>query len=304
MKYIKPPLTFEQQADLLIKRGLVADKNLLIERLSVVNYYRFSGYLYPFRNDDDTFKPGTTFESVWRRYTFDRRLRILCMDAIERVEVAIRTQLIYLFAHTYGAFAYTEASNLPKLNKNQHLNWTGKLKNEIDRSKEIFLKHFFEKYGAEHDMPPIWMVSGIMSFGVMLTMFDGIEPEIKRKIASEYMLTDTILRSWLKSINAVRNNCAHHSRLWNSTLGYRPIIPHNIKKHPDWHYPVKINNDKIFAVLTVLKYLLNYIAPQSKWSNRLLSLLSEYSDIPIKYMDFPDNWQVCPIWNSTDMESK
>jgi abortive infection bacteriophage resistance protein len=35
MEYTKPWLTFEQQADLLIKeRGLIADRNELIERLS------------------------------------------------------------------------------------------------------------------------------------------------------------------------------------------------------------------------------------------------------------------------------
>src|SRR6266508_2779501 len=99
MEYPKQALTFEQQADLLISRGLIADRNLLINRLRSVNYYRFSGYLYPFRNSDDTFHSGTTFEKVWRHYTFDRRLRVIVMDAIERVEVAVRTQTVYHFVH-------------------------------------------------------------------------------------------------------------------------------------------------------------------------------------------------------------
>jgi hypothetical protein len=54
MKYSKPPLSFESQADLLIARGLVAYRTKLISRLEVVNYYRLSGYLYPFRNLDDS----------------------------------------------------------------------------------------------------------------------------------------------------------------------------------------------------------------------------------------------------------
>lgn len=40
MKYDKPPLTFDQQADQLIKRGLIVDKTFLIDRLKNVNYYR------------------------------------------------------------------------------------------------------------------------------------------------------------------------------------------------------------------------------------------------------------------------
>ena len=66
LKYTKPSLTYEQQADQLIKRGLVADKKKLMERLQAVNYYRLSGYWYPFRNPDDTYKTGTTLEKIWR----------------------------------------------------------------------------------------------------------------------------------------------------------------------------------------------------------------------------------------------
>lgn len=88
MKYAKPPLTFEQQADQLIQRGLIADRGLLIERLSSVNYYRLSGYWFHRRLPDDSFKPGTTFAAVWDQYVFDRRLRLLVMDAVERIEIA------------------------------------------------------------------------------------------------------------------------------------------------------------------------------------------------------------------------
>jgi abortive infection bacteriophage resistance protein len=76
MNYTKPPLTFEQQADQLIKRGMAGDRTLMIERLRSVNYYRLSGYWFPFRQPDSSFTPGLQFETVWRRYAFDRRLRI------------------------------------------------------------------------------------------------------------------------------------------------------------------------------------------------------------------------------------
>jgi len=84
MKYTKHPLTYKDQADLLISRDLIADRDLLISYLSTVNYYRFSGYLHPYLNKDDSFRSGTTLDMVWRHYIFDRRLRLLVMDAIER----------------------------------------------------------------------------------------------------------------------------------------------------------------------------------------------------------------------------
>lgn len=86
MQYVKPALTFDQQADQLIRRGMVGERDLMIRRLSCVNYYRLSGYWYPFRDGGDSFKPGTSFDEVWNRYAFDRRLRLLAIDAIERIE--------------------------------------------------------------------------------------------------------------------------------------------------------------------------------------------------------------------------
>ena len=64
VKYSKPALTYQQQADLLLRRGLAADREELIGRLKVVSYYRLSGHWYPLRNPDDTLQPGTTLDRV------------------------------------------------------------------------------------------------------------------------------------------------------------------------------------------------------------------------------------------------
>ena len=139
MKYDKPPLSFEEQAGLLVKRGLVVDSAFLIDRLKNVNYYRLSGYLYPYRQakDNDSFKLGTTFEKVWRHYTFDRRLRLIVMDAIERVEVSIRTQLICILAHESGAFGYTKQEILPNLGTEDYLKVTG----DVPQSDTLSFDH-------------------------------------------------------------------------------------------------------------------------------------------------------------------
>jgi len=115
MKFTKPPLTFEQQADLLIQRGIIADRELLIQRLSSVNYYRLSGYWHHRKLPDDTFLPGTEFGVIWEQYVFDRQLRLLVMDAVERVEVAVWTQLSYHHALTHGPFGQVEVAPPPSI---------------------------------------------------------------------------------------------------------------------------------------------------------------------------------------------
>ncbi len=295
MKYDKPPLSFEEQADLLIKRGLVVDRAFLIDRLKNVNYYRLSGYLYPYRQANDNFKSGTTFEKVWHHYTFDRRLRLIIMDAIERVEVSVRTQLIYALAHTTKAFGYAKPDAFPKLTPQEHERLIKTITDEADRGKEKFVDHFRTKYGDSHEHLPLWMAGEIMSFGCTLTIYRGVSDLIKRDIARHYGVPDEVFTSWLQTINVIRNICAHHSRLWNRELGVKPFIPRK-NKYPEWHDPVAIPQHRIFGILTILNYLLKITAPQSQWKSRLFSLLDEYSRISRWSMGFPDNWKESLLW--------
>jgi abortive infection bacteriophage resistance protein len=64
VKYTKRAFTFDEQADQLLARGLVADRQELPTRLRSVSYYRLSGYWHPFRRADDEFVSGTTLGST------------------------------------------------------------------------------------------------------------------------------------------------------------------------------------------------------------------------------------------------
>lgn len=301
MKYDKQSLPFSDQADQLIRRGMVADRSALVKRLQAVNYYRLSGYWYSFRIRDengvlgDDFLPGTTFETVWRRYAFDRRLRMIVMDAIERIEVAVRTQLTYFCSQLDGPFGYVSESALPKLTSKEYADWLCSIAREEEHSKESFVAHFRERYGDHHRHLPLWMAVEVLTFGGMLTLFKGVAPSTKRVVSEQYGIADEVLLSWLRSLNAVRNICAHHGRLWNRELGYKPLLP-SPNKHPDWHEPVAVGNNRVFVILTICRYMLRIIAPQSQWSARLSSLLAEYPEVPATSMGFPDDWRSCPIW--------
>jgi len=123
-RYTKPALTFDEQVDRLLRRGMIGDREAIKSRLSTVNYYRLSAYWYPFRKHGatptdrrlDDFVEGTAFDTIWDRYIFDQKLRLIVMEAIERIEVAARTQIAYTHAHAWTPDAYaSNPASLPRL---------------------------------------------------------------------------------------------------------------------------------------------------------------------------------------------
>jgi abortive infection bacteriophage resistance protein len=308
MEYLKQALSYEEQAGRLIERGLNADEAELQMRLGSVSYYRLSGYLFPFRMPNpvvpgerlDTFYEGTCLDVVWNRYCFDRRLRVLLLDAIERIEVAVRSRLVYDFAHKYGAFGHCNEGNFPDLKIREYIDWRDSLLVETSRSKEAFTKHFSKKYGETHKNLPIWMVSELMSMGSLLTFFRGVSSDIQGQVAREIELTDKLLLSWLRSLYAARNICAHHSRLWNRVLGYPPSLP-NKNKNPQWYDQTSegknlFPNDRVGILLMICRNLLPKISPSSCWHERIEELFGEYPDIPLQDMGLPANWRNHPLW--------
>lgn len=296
MRYAKDPLTLDEQVELLRSRGLQGDLRRLRDRLRDVSYYRLAGYLFPFRATDDTFRPGTTVELVWEHYVFDRQLRLLVLDALERVEVAVRTRLTYRQAHSFGPFGIWNdpTSFTPKRGSRQER--LDGFRKEIERNqKERFLEHFYTKYGDVHSDPPIWMATEVFSFGSIVRLLDESAAAVRSAVAGSFGVPDEVFVSWLRTLNFVRNVCAHHGRLWNRTLAYPVKLP-NPRKHPDWHVPVPVGNNRVFVVLTILNQLLAQVAPGSSWPRRARGLLDEYPRVPLRSMGFPADWLTSPLW--------
>jgi abortive infection bacteriophage resistance protein len=324
MIYSKKALSLEAQADLLLKRGLLAKRDELISRLKVVSYYRLSGYLHPFRERDaagkitDKFRTGTTLDMVWRRYNFDRRLRIILLDAIERIEVSVRTRLVYHFVAIHGPFGYLEAKNLPGfkkpawwkrfgknlkslatlkgLGKTDHARWLGKLNKEKNRaSGEAFVKHFMATYGDQHETLPLWMACELMTCDSLLQFAHAVEPAMLKLVAADFGFPDQQLLSWSKAIFSLRNACAHHARVWNRIFGVKPSVPGK-NKNPNWHQAPVFANDRIGLMLTVCHFWLGKVSSTTSWKARLFALFDEYNDIPLPEMGLPTDWRNHPLW--------
>ena len=244
--YQKQALTFEEQLDLLKNRGIsVPERQYALAQLSSISYYRLSAYWYPYRVRDEAGNltsndaADTTFDDVIRLYEFDRHLRLLIMDAIERIEVHIRTLITYHLGHTYGAFGHTQSSNFhPNFD---HSSWLSKLEQEAGRSSDAFIDHYRRKYQGFPTLP-IWMTTETMSFGALSFCYTGMKNEDKKQIATSYNLHYRRLKDWLHKLTYIRNVCAHHSRVWNRELAIRP----ESVRDSQWNAPITPRKDRIF----------------------------------------------------------
>jgi abortive infection bacteriophage resistance protein len=295
LRFAKPALSYEDQAKLLEKRGLiVSDRAAFLRCLEAVGYYRLCVYWDPFKQPDDSFLPNTHFDLVWQRYRFDRQLRLSVMDAIERIEVAVRTALVHDLALRSGPFAHLDVKNFPQVDPARHAQFIDDLQAEAQKSSEKFAAHFRATYDEFPDLP-VWAVCEMMTFGGMFTLFNMSERSTRNTIAKRFGIHGPVLSSWLKTLNYIRNICAHHARLWNRDLAIRPVIP-DLKNDSRWYGARAISPKKMFVVLTLQRQLLLKIAPQSGWSERLFALFDRFPEIPLKAMGIPDDWRTHDLW--------
>lgn len=312
--YAKPWLSYQDQLAQLKARDLtVTDDEKALDYLQRIGYYRLSGYWFAFRERSepccawpskkqiaegktarvlrialDSFKAGATFQNAVELYVFDKKLRLLVLDALERIEVAFRVEISHTLGEL-GAFSYLEPGYLfegfaEKVNQHKgitdHQLWLQKQASLITRSKEDFIRHNREKYGLPL---PIWVACEVWDFGTLSTLFGGMREEEQDIISAKYGIKDgRVLASWLRSLNYLRNVCAHHSRLWNRNIVDQP-------KKPDegdvplfelaWEADQKHTLARVFVLLCITQHLLCKVNPTSTWWQRLKELLADFPDL-------------------------
>ncbi|WP_308185928.1 Abi family protein [Neisseria polysaccharea] len=324
-------LDFDEQLELLKTRGLQVDNELKAkEYLARIGYYRLSGYFYSLREISgelvileqfkkpkkvktdklvlDMFKPNARFKDAVDLYVFDKQLRLLVSDALERIEVALRTDI----AHTLGRldkFAYLKPeylhegfAHLENLDNQKgitkHQTWLAKHAALISRSKEDFIHHNKTKYGLPI---PIWVACEVWDFGTMSTLFSGMRIQEQDEISMKYGVANgRIFASWLRSLNHLRNVCAHHCRLWNRDIKDQPKLPPTDSLAWLSVFPKKENQEqakaRCFLLLLICKHLLSIINPSSSWYRRIEQHLLTFPELShlglnLQGMGAPVDWQ-------------
>jgi abortive infection bacteriophage resistance protein len=241
------------------------------------------------------FKANSRFEDVVSLYNFDRELRVLLFDVIEKIEISLRTKLIYHLSHEFDAWWF---QNTELFSDTKALVKTlATIEDEIARSKDAFIKEHKKKYKDDLRFPPVWKTLELTSFGALSKLYGNLNNTIKSKdtIAVEFgAVNHTYLPSWLQSIAQIRNYCAHHSRLWNKNL---PGTPKLLSKPPHpWLNDVPKNTQKLYVHLCIMRYMLNIIVPENSFSSKLQELIKKYPNVDPTALGLTEHWEQEPLW--------
>jgi abortive infection bacteriophage resistance protein len=299
MVFPKNSTTIQEQTELWRKRGLVIGDNAAAGHyLKFIGYYRLSAYALVFQDAnplssanglDKPFSAGTTFDDVLKLYVFDRELRLLVMDAIERIEVAFRICIMNTMCVKYGPHWFMDKSLFYPEPHFSHDRFVRKIEEELKISKsgrkpdgdhnETCINHYYKKYGEPY-LPPAWMVVEIMPIGVWSRVFAGLKQE-RKAIAAHFLIDESVLKDWLHTITYVRNLCAHHSRLWN-----RRFVIKLARKHSK----DTSSGEQFYSAFLVIRDLVEKIAPNTTWALNFAALLKQHPKVPVLRMGFPSGW--------------
>ena len=277
---------------------VVADRAKAEHFLQQISYYRLRAYwlfyeVPPAVTGDHSFRHGTTFNDVIDLYVFDRRLRLLVLDAIERIEVSLRGAWAHHLAMKYGSHGYADPTHYGDILHFAHE--ITHLQREINRSKETFIDHYRKKYN-DPVLPPVWMTAELISLGNLSKSITLLKTRADRQaIAKIYGIDEKFLISFVHHITYVRNVCAHHARLWNKSFTITmslPRFPTELAASINPYAPRQLYN-----ALATMAYLLEIVAPNSTWKHALAGLFQDHQRVPAAPMGFPTNWQSLPVWH-------
>lgn len=335
MEYNKPAKTTQELVKQLADRGMfIQDVSYAETVLSRINYYRLSGYWFPFQNkfmkkepipqnvsDDERdilenkFVSRITFQNIVDIYRFDTKLRSLCFDALEKIEIAVNTLICEHMCRKYGGFWFEDDENVHvrvnRVKGESEITFSAevlKLRLEKlleDNNRTQCIKHFRHKYSNE--FPPYWILSQIITFGLLSQIYASLKNEDRKEIAARLDVPDTFLMEALRALSYVRNICAHYGRLWNRYLVIPPPAV-SFKSSGKYKQVESSTRKKFYDVFYLITFFLMKFAPDSKWCCLVSHLIRRYAEktmlnrfknealISFEKMGFPLEWEDLPIF--------
>ena len=293
-KFTKPALNLDNKIKLLKKRGLIFnDEPKAKHDLIFFWYFRLTWYFKTFQDKKtNAFHKWTTFEQVIELYIFDRKLRILTLDAVEKIEVALKANISDNLAEQFWVFWYLNI-NLFDLKNTKNLEiyskFISKLKWIRRRSSSLFIKEYFKKY--DENYLPSWMLFEECTIWEISNIYNVLKSKHRQDISNIYWLYELDLQIWIKILMNLRNISAHHSRLWNKEYIIKPRLKDKVFWSIYQKWVAKNNNiQEIFPNYynnaLIINYMLNHINKNLWWLDDLEKLFNEYTSISIEKMWF------------------
>lgn len=287
------PLTPARQVEWLARKGMSFANRAEAEfHLQHINYHRLRPYWEPFEVPDGGehyhFLPDLDFERVLELYRFDRKLRLLLLDAIERLEVSLRSRWSNVMSLRHGPLCLGEAGLFQE--GDLYRRSLDSLLHFYETSQDEYTLRFKAKY-PRVSLPPIWICSEMLSLGQLARWIGNARlREDREDVTRAYGLSDAVLLPFLQHLTGVRNLCAHHARLWNRRW---PAFP--------WPRPPRDAltalrpGEGLYNTLVFVDYLMDVISPGNSWAQRLVALLEERPET-VSEMDFPPDWSEIVDW--------
>lgn len=282
--------TFDEQLSKLEDRGLIIhDKAFAIGKLQNLNYYRLRGYWLTFERNGK-FVEGTTFNDIWEVYQLDHELRDWLWQAIAPIEIKLRSQFAYHFAHSCGPDGYLNKENY--LSEEKFLKALTNYERECDRAYDQGVPcvvHNKDKYGKL----PIWAAVETMSLGTLSMLYGNLDPSIGKEesgvsvamaIAYSFGSRPKQLKSWAYHLTTVRNIVAHHDRLYNRIMNIQPYMLKRDKKYA---------SRKQFPTLLTIKriYEMSWKEDWRMMGGNLMSCFDRHPSVDLAPMGFPGDWK-------------
>jgi abortive infection bacteriophage resistance protein len=309
----KPSLTIEAQLNLLKSRGLIVENaDLASSVLEQIGFYRLSGYSLPYQiggngGDRHKFKEGACFAEIYARYEFDQKFRHLLMQALERIEVSLRSFATEMMSEDFGPFWFFNPDVFKKDAK--HKSILDDIRKKIghgdsSKKRDIHIKHYFDTYYLP-ELPPSWMIMESVSFGSVSHIVSSINPAHRRKLKDKIGLADDVIESWLHALSYLRNLCAHHARLLNRTPTLKPKAPNEYKTEFSWIDPQTGQtelNQKLYPHFVAMQRLLTSLSPAYSFFEPLSDLIESYPPVlgrNSNSLGFVAEWQMHTVWRVT-----
>lgn len=294
--YQKPPVDVTALIAKLRQRGLtINDESVAITALTFIGYFRLRGYCIPYYKttqervpqllEPKEFVPGTTIEDVISLYEFDRKLRLIVLEQIQKVEIGLRTCLSEYMSATYGCHWFMGLTNL-----DSNYDYEGFF-GQIRDAKEVFIEHYHDKY--DHPKyPPSWMITETLSFGAWSRIYKNLHHYDQKQVAGKFNIRNAeIMASWFHTLSHFRNLSAHHNRIWNRSFkAFPPKKLNGLETHMS-------NPSTLYSRLVVLKYLSDQVSWSDGLKNQLDNLMQDKpSCVTWEKMGFIEDWQNTSLW--------
>lgn len=262
---MKSATNIDEQLKLLQTRGMnIENESKAREILLDIGYYRLGFYWfhmeksYPNRNNNHhIFKENASFKRATDLYYADYRIRNIIMPYLSRIEVNLRTFVIYHISNHYKTNPIWFAEN-NIMNKGFISSLPEKYSN-IKKNESIIVHH--KKYPLD-SYAPAWKTLEYMTLGDIIILIKCLNDiNLQKDIADHYGIRNLdVFYSYMETIRVVRNLCAHGHSIFD--LNLNKSIKSGILKNEMSGMHHNLN-----GVLLVMFYMLKHIS-----NNRYIEL--------------------------------